>query len=48
MGALPDISADFTIEDIHRIREYRYEETKEMSIQEKITYYNGLGREAEM
>ena len=43
----PIISPNFTIEDIHKIREYNYEVTKNMSIEEKIAYYNTAGREAE-
>ena len=43
----PIISPDFTIEDIHKIREYNYEVTKNMSIEEKIAYYNTAGMEAE-
>jgi precorrin-2 methylase len=34
-----DISPDFTIEDIHKIREYNYEMTKNMTRQEKMDYY---------
>lgn len=30
------ISPDFTIEDIHKIREYHYEITKDMTSQESI------------
>lgn len=30
----PDISPDFTIEDIHKIREYNYERRKNMSFEE--------------
>ena len=33
------ISPDFTIEDIHKIREQNYERTKDMTITEKIAYY---------
>lgn len=36
----PIISPDFTIEDIHKIREYNYEVTKNMTDEEKIAYYN--------
>ena len=43
----PIISPDFTIEDIHKIREYNYEVTKDMTIEEKIAYYNTAGMEAE-
>ena len=41
------ISPDFTIEDIHKIREQNYEKTKDMSVAEKVAYYNNSGKEAE-
>ena len=41
------ISPDFTIEDIHKIREYNYEFTKDMTLEEKLVYYNSAGAEAE-
>ncbi len=41
------ISPNFTIEDIHKIREQNYERTKDMTIAEKVTYYNNSGKEAE-
>lgn len=41
------ISPDFTIDDIHKIREKNYEHTKHMSMDEKLAYYNGLGKKAE-
>ena len=41
------ISPDFTIDDIHKIREENYERTKNMSMEEKIAYYNTAGIEAE-
>ena len=34
------ISPDFTIEDIHKIREYNYNITKDMTPQERRNYYN--------
>ena len=34
-----DISPNFTIEDIHKIREYNYEMTKDMSFEERRAYY---------
>lgn len=40
-----DISPNFTIEDIHKIREYNYEMTKNMTRQEKMDYYNEGARE---
>ena len=46
MGALV-ISPDFTIEDIHKIREQNYERTKDMTVAEKVAYYNNSGKEAE-
>lgn len=41
----PIMSSDFTIEDIHKLREYNYEMTKDMSSKEKMDYYNSKGRE---
>lgn len=41
------ISPNFTIEDIHKIREQNYERTKNMTMEEKIAYYNNSGKEAE-
>ena len=41
------ISPDFTIEDIHKIREQNYEKTKNMTVAEKVAYYNNSGKEAE-
>ncbi len=41
------ISPDFTIEDIHKIREQNYERTKDMTVAEKAAYYNNSGKEAE-
>lgn len=40
----PIISSEFTIDDIHKIREYHYELTKNMAMQEKINFYNESGR----
>ncbi|MDE7447404.1 MAG: hypothetical protein K2N15_17120 [Lachnospiraceae bacterium] len=42
--AEPNISPDFTIEDIYKIREYHYELTKDMTMQEKLNFYNEGGR----
>ena len=41
------ISPDFTIEDIHKIREQNYERIKDMTVAEKVAYYNNSGKEAE-
>lgn len=41
------ISPDFSIEDIHKIREQNYERTKDMTVAEKVAYYNNSGKEAE-
>lgn len=40
-----EISPDFTIEDIHKIREKNYEITKDMTEQERRDYYNNRGME---
>ena len=45
MVTRPDISPDFTIEDIHKIREYHYELTKYMTRQEKMDFYNKGAKE---
>ena len=34
-----NISPDLTIEDIHKIREYHYELTKDMSREERRAFY---------
>lgn len=43
----PDISPDFTIEDIHKIREWHYECRKGMNPQEVIDHINRRGAEFE-
>ncbi len=41
------LSPDFTIDDIHKIREQNYERTKDMAVVEKGAYNNNSGKEAE-
>ena len=41
----PVLSPDFTIEDIHKLREYNYYKTKDMTPQERMDYYNSRGME---
>lgn len=38
------LSPNFTIDDIHKIREYHYGLTKDMTTQERINFYNEGGR----
>ncbi len=40
----PILSPNFTIEDIHKLREYNYYRTKDMSPEERRDYYNERGR----
>ena len=40
----PILSPDFTIEDIHKLREYNYCHTKDMTPLERRNYYNERGR----
>ena len=40
----PVLSPDFTIDDIHKLREYNYYLTKDMTPQERMDYYNEKGR----
>ena len=42
-----EISPNFTIEDIHKIREFNYEATKHMTVEEKLHYYNTPRTDAE-
>jgi len=39
----PVLIPDFTIEDIHKSKKYNYYQTKDMSLQERIDYYNRRG-----
>lgn len=41
----PVLSPNFTIEDIHKLREYNYYQTKNMTLQERMNYYNDCGLE---
>lgn len=41
----PVLSPDFTIEDIHKLREYNYYLTRDMTVREKSDYYNSQGLE---
>ena len=40
----PIMSPNFTIEDIHKLREYNYYLTKDMTPQERRNFYNERGR----
>jgi hypothetical protein len=33
---MPAVSSDFTIEDIHKIREWNYERLKDATVQERL------------
>ena len=35
-----DITGELTVEEIHKIREYNHEITKEMSFEDRTAYYN--------
>jgi len=36
----PEISPTFTIADIHKIREWHYEQLKDATVQERLNFYN--------
>lgn len=36
------ISPDFTVDDIHKIREYNYDKTKNMTMEQRRNYYKNL------
>lgn len=40
----PTLSPDFTLDDIHKLREYNYHVTKDMTVHEQMEYYNAKGR----
>ncbi|MDR0868153.1 MAG: hypothetical protein LBP75_06705 [Planctomycetota bacterium] len=35
----PSLSRNFTIDDIHRIREWNYEQLKDATLAEQVTFY---------
>lgn len=39
----PILSPNFTIDDIHKLREYNYHITKNMTVHEQMEYYNAKG-----
>ena len=41
-----EISDNFTIDDIHKIREADYEYTKDMTMSELLEYFDKCGKEA--
>lgn len=41
----PVLSPSFTVEDIHRLREYNREKTKDMTAEDRHHYYNDAGME---
>jgi hypothetical protein len=36
----PALSANFTIDDIHKIREWHYEQLKDATVEERIAFYD--------
>lgn len=42
-----NISPAFTVEDIHKVREYHYELTKDMTVEERRAFYKKNADEAE-
>lgn len=44
MKTKPSVSEHFTVDDIHKIREYHYEITKNMPRRERMDFYNIGGR----
>jgi hypothetical protein len=42
-----NITPAFTIEDIHKVREYHYELTKDMTAEERRAFYKKLADDAE-
>jgi hypothetical protein len=42
-----NISHDFTVDDIHKVREYHYELTKDMTTEERRAFYKKGADETE-
>lgn len=42
-----NISPDFTVDDIHKVREYNYEMTKNMNKEDRRAYYKAGAMEAQ-
>jgi len=42
----PDISPNFTVEDIHKIREWNYERLKDATLDEQLADYKRRANEA--
>lgn len=42
-----NISPDFTVEDIHKVREYNYLKTKDMTPTDRRNYYKAGAMEAQ-
>jgi hypothetical protein len=42
----PELSPNFTIDDIHKIREWHYEMLKDATVDERIEFYNVEGDKA--
>ncbi|MDR1915943.1 MAG: hypothetical protein LBQ58_05155 [Synergistaceae bacterium] len=43
----PEISPNFTIDDIHKIREWHYEILKDATTEERMNFYNGKANKFE-
>jgi precorrin-2 methylase len=43
----PDISPNFTIDDIHKIREWHYEMLKDATPEERMNFYNNKAARVE-
>jgi len=41
----PNITPNFTVADIHKIREYHYELTKDMTFEERAEFYREGSRQ---
>jgi len=41
----PVLSPGFTVDDIHKLREYNHERTKNLTSEERQRYYNDAGME---
>ena len=42
----PELGPNFTIDDIHKIREWHYEILKDATVKERVEFYNSEGEKA--
>ena len=42
---MPELSPNFTVDDIHKIREWNYERMKDATVEERVAFYKKAGED---